>query len=71
MEEEKGRREVKTEAMESITDRLCGIDNLYFPQALLPHTTTPSLRKPLLLDLLRRNVPVFLGISFFFRFSIY
>lgn len=61
MEEEKERREVKEEAMERITERLSALENLYFPQALLSKAATPSLRKPLLLDLLRRDVPVFLG----------
>ncbi|KAL9242747.1 hypothetical protein vseg_016716 [Gypsophila vaccaria] len=60
MEEKEDRKTVSKEAKEKITERLSSIDDLYFPRALLPRASTPSLRKPLLLDLLSRDVAVFL-----------
>ncbi|KAH9624675.1 hypothetical protein KSS87_014240 [Heliosperma pusillum] len=57
MEEE---RRVSKEAMEQISDRLSTFDNLYFPRALLQNASSPQLRKSLLLDLLSRDVAVFL-----------
>lgn len=67
MEEENVQRDVgvNQEAMEKIADRLSFLDNLYFPRAVLPNASSPSLRKSLLLDLLHRNIPVFLGNSFY------
>ncbi|XP_074304013.1 uncharacterized protein LOC141638499 [Silene latifolia] len=58
MEEEK--RRVSNEAMEQISERLSTFDNLYFPRALLQNASSPQLRKSLLLDLLSRDVAVFL-----------
>ncbi|KAK3023215.1 hypothetical protein RJ639_043327, partial [Escallonia herrerae] len=49
-----------TAAMESISERLSQLENLYFPRALQSPATSPSLRKSILLDLLRRDLPVFL-----------
>ncbi|KAK2967736.1 hypothetical protein RJ640_012962, partial [Escallonia rubra] len=49
-----------TAAMESISERLSQLENLYFPRSLQPSATSPSLRKSLLLDLIRRDLPVFL-----------
>ena len=59
---------VSREGMESITERLSWLENLYFPQALQSDVKLPSHRKPILLDLLSRDVALFLGISFFFFF---
>jgi hypothetical protein len=60
------RQMVSREGMESITERLSWLENLYFPQALQSDVKLPSHRKPILLDLLSRDVALFLGISFFF-----
>ncbi|KAK9667936.1 hypothetical protein RND81_13G021900 [Saponaria officinalis] len=57
---EEDRKTVSIEAKEKISERLSSFDNLYFPRALLPRASTPSLRKSLLLDLLSRDVAVFL-----------
>uniref|UniRef100_A0A803R5J9 CCD97-like C-terminal domain-containing protein n=1 Tax=Cannabis sativa TaxID=3483 RepID=A0A803R5J9_CANSA len=46
--------------MESIADRLSAMDDLYFPRAIQPTAINPSQRKLILLDLLSRDVPVFL-----------
>nr|GMC83083.1 coiled-coil domain-containing protein 97 [Ipomoea batatas] len=46
--------------MDRISDRLSQLDNLYFPRAVQSSAATPSLRKSLLLDLLSRDVPLFL-----------
>ncbi|KAG9155810.1 hypothetical protein Leryth_004065 [Lithospermum erythrorhizon] len=51
---------LSNEFKESISERLSQLDNLYYPRALLPSTTTPSHRKTLLLELLSRDVAVFL-----------
>ncbi|KAJ6394189.1 hypothetical protein OIU77_023420 [Salix suchowensis] len=59
-EEGVGGKEVKKEAMESMTERLSSLENLYFPRALQSHATNPSQRKSLLLDLLSRDAAVFL-----------
>lgn len=59
-ERERG-KEVRKEAMESMTERLSSLENLYFPRALQSHATNPSQRKSILLDLLSRDAAVFLG----------
>ncbi|PPD75469.1 hypothetical protein GOBAR_DD27602 [Gossypium barbadense] len=46
--------------METITERLSALDNLYFPRALQSSASDPSNRKSILHDLLSRDVPVFL-----------
>ncbi|KAL8107088.1 uncharacterized protein LOC141673049 [Apium graveolens] len=46
--------------MESISERLSELEDLYFPKAVESATVNPSQRKSLLLDLLSRDVPVFL-----------
>ncbi|XP_017230517.2 uncharacterized protein LOC108205191 [Daucus carota subsp. sativus] len=46
--------------MESISERLSELEDLYFPKALESSAVNPSQRKSLLLDLLSRDVPVFL-----------
>lgn len=51
--------------MESISERLSELEDLYFPKAVESSTVNPSQRKSLLLDLLSRDVPVFLGIVVF------
>ncbi|XP_022736743.1 coiled-coil domain-containing protein 97 isoform X2 [Durio zibethinus] len=53
-------RKVREEAMESITERLSSLDNLYFPRAVQSSAADPSHRKSILHDLLARDVPVFL-----------
>nr|KJB25433.1 hypothetical protein B456_004G191100 [Gossypium raimondii] len=53
-------RKVSEEAMETITERLSALDNLYFPRALQSSASDPSNRKSILHDLLSRDVPVFL-----------
>ncbi|KAG8634252.1 hypothetical protein MANES_17G024600v8 [Manihot esculenta] len=57
---EKMQKTVRKEAMESITERLSAMENLYFPRALQSNATHPSNRKSLLLDLLSKDVAVFL-----------
>lgn len=49
-------------SMETISERLSELENLYFPRAVQSSAVNPSQRKSLLLDLLSRDVPVFLGI---------
>lgn len=53
--------------MESISERLSEVEDLYFPNKALNSSTLllPSQRKALLFDLLSRDVPVFLGILLF------
>ncbi|VFQ85792.1 unnamed protein product [Cuscuta campestris] len=46
--------------METISDRLSRLENLYFPLAVKSSTATSSCRKSLLLDLLSRDAPLFL-----------
>ncbi|CAH9114120.1 unnamed protein product [Cuscuta europaea] len=46
--------------MDRISGRLSQLDNLYFPIAAKSSAATPSCRKSLLLDLLSRDVPIFL-----------
>ncbi|CAN4099735.1 unnamed protein product [Withania somnifera] len=46
--------------MEKITERLSGLDNLYFPRAQQSSASTPFQRKSLLIDLLSRDTPLFL-----------
>ncbi|OIT20806.1 PREDICTED: coiled-coil domain-containing protein 97 [Nicotiana attenuata] len=53
-------RSLSNQSMEKISDRLSGLDNLYFPRAQQPSASTASQRKSLLLDLLTRDVPLFL-----------
>lgn len=55
------RKAVRSEAMESISERLSSMEGLYFPRALHSNTVNPSQRKAILLDLLSRDVTVFLG----------
>ncbi|BFG31227.1 hypothetical protein CerSpe_175020 [Prunus speciosa] len=54
------RKAVRSEAMESISERLSSMEGLYFPRALHSNTVNPSQRKAILLDLLCRDVAVFL-----------
>lgn len=53
-------RSLSNQSMEKISDRLSGLDNLYFPRAQQSSASTASQRKSLLLDLLTRDVPLFL-----------
>lgn len=46
--------------MESITERLSHLENLYFPRAQQSSATLPSQRKSILQDLYSRDLPVFL-----------
>ncbi|KAF3448213.1 hypothetical protein FNV43_RR08926 [Rhamnella rubrinervis] len=55
--ESKGTR---MEGMESIAERLSLMEDLYFPRAVQPTAINPSQRKSILLDLLSRDVAVFL-----------
>ncbi|KAL8159302.1 hypothetical protein V2J09_000839 [Rumex salicifolius] len=59
---EKGTTEntVCKQAMDSISERLSSMENLYFPRSLQSNPTSASQRKLLLLDLLSRDAPVFL-----------
>lgn len=52
---------MRGEAMESISERLSSLEDLYFPRALQSNALNPSERKAILLDLLSRDVAVFLG----------
>lgn len=56
------RRELTSEAKESIAERLSSLENLYFPRAFHSSAADPSQRKSILLNLLSRDVAVFLGI---------
>lgn len=51
------------EAMDCLSERLSLQEDLYFPRALQSTATNPSQRKAILLDLLSRDVAVFLGSS--------
>lgn len=51
---------LSNESMEKLSERLSGVDNLYFPRAHQSSASTPSQRKSLLLHLLSRDVPLFL-----------
>lgn len=51
---------VSKQAMESISERLSSMENLYFPRSLQSNAASASQRKSLLLDLLSRDAPVFL-----------
>ncbi|KAL2548015.1 hypothetical protein Fot_09545 [Forsythia ovata] len=51
---------ISSEAKGSISDRLSQLEDLYFPRAVQSSAATPSQRKSLLLDLLSRDVAVFL-----------
>lgn len=54
------RKVVRSEAIESISERLSALEDLYFPRALQPTIINPSQRKAILLDLLSRDAAVFL-----------
>lgn len=58
-----GGGELSLETRERISERLSRLDNLYFPRALQATAATPSQRCSLLLDLLSRDVAVFLGMD--------
>ncbi|CAL5436661.1 unnamed protein product [Camellia sinensis] len=62
MQEEKTKKKIglSGEAMEDIAERLSKLENLYFPRALQPSSSSPSQRKSLLRDLLSRDLAVFL-----------
>ncbi|KAK9094987.1 hypothetical protein Scep_026456 [Stephania cephalantha] len=45
---------------EAMAERLSSLDTLYFPRSFQPSAATPSQRKSILLDLLRRDPAVFL-----------
>jgi hypothetical protein len=51
---------LSNEAVEGISERLSNLENLYFPRAIQPSASSPSQRKSLFLDLLHRDLPVFL-----------
>ncbi|PHU14680.1 hypothetical protein BC332_15885 [Capsicum chinense] len=51
---------LSNQSMEKLSERLSVLDNLYFPRAHQSSASTPSQRKSLLLDLLSRDVPLFL-----------
>ncbi|PKI38136.1 hypothetical protein CRG98_041501, partial [Punica granatum] len=55
-----GRRELTSETKENIAERLSSLENLYFPRALHSSASDPSQRKSIFLDLLSRDVAVFL-----------
>lgn len=55
------RKVVRSEAIESISERLSALEDLYFPRALQSTIIDPSQRKAILLDLLSRDAAVFLG----------
>ena len=59
------------EAMDCLSERLSLQDGLYFPRALQSTATNPSQRKAILLDLLSRDVAVFLGFSLSLSLSLY
>lgn len=65
--ESKGTRR---EGMESIAERLSLMEDLYFPRAIQPTAINPSQRKSILLDLLSRDVAVFLGTSLCLSVSV-
>ncbi|XP_054795672.1 uncharacterized protein LOC129301342 [Prosopis cineraria] len=58
--EEKTNPGISSDAMESISERLSSLENLYFPRALQSTATDPSQRKAIFLDLLSRDVALFL-----------
>ncbi|GMQ04580.1 hypothetical protein CsSME_00049942 [Camellia sinensis var. sinensis] len=62
MQDEKTKKKIglSGEAMEDIAERLSKLENLYFPRALQPSSSSPSQRKSLLRDLLSRDLAVFL-----------
>ncbi|GMH26739.1 hypothetical protein Nepgr_028582 [Nepenthes gracilis] len=53
-------RKLSSTVIDGISERLSTMDNLYFPRAILPNATNPSQRKDIILDLLSRDVAVFL-----------
>lgn len=55
--------------METIAERLSTQENLYFPQAIQSNTKDPCQRKAVLLDLLSRDVALFLGTLGYFSAS--
>lgn len=59
------------EGMESIAERLSREENLYFPKALQSDTNDSSQRKAILLDLLSRDVALFLGTYIYIFFCLF
>ncbi|XP_055832663.1 uncharacterized protein LOC129901491 [Solanum dulcamara] len=51
---------LSNQSMEKISERLSGLDNLYFPRAQQSSASTAFQRKSLLIDLLSRDTPLFL-----------
>ncbi|KAJ8543517.1 hypothetical protein K7X08_006040 [Anisodus acutangulus] len=51
---------LSNQSMEKLSDRLSALDNLYFPRAQQSTASTASQRKSILIDLLSRDVPLFL-----------
>ncbi|KAF7828498.1 coiled-coil domain-containing protein 97 [Senna tora] len=60
MEEKKPSGAMSGDAREKISERLSSLENLYFPRALQSTATDPSQRKSIFLDLLSRDVALFL-----------
>ncbi|KAI7984518.1 putative casein kinase II subunit beta-4 [Camellia lanceoleosa] len=62
MQEEKTKKKIglSSEAMEDIAQRLSKLENLYFPRALQPSSSSPSQCKSLLRDLLLEDRVLFL-----------
>lgn len=56
-----GAKGLSCEAMDCLSERLSLQEDLYFPRALQSTASNPSQRKAILLDLLSRDVAVFLG----------
>lgn len=56
-------KELSFVAKDYLSERLSLREDLYFPRALQSTATNPSQRKAILLDLLSRDVAVFLGLS--------
>ncbi|XP_030533781.2 coiled-coil domain-containing protein 97 [Rhodamnia argentea] len=52
--------EINGEAKERIAQRLSSLENLYFPRAVQPRASDSSQRKSIFLDLLSRDIAVFL-----------
>ncbi|KAI4327207.1 hypothetical protein L6164_019695 [Bauhinia variegata] len=60
MEEKKASGVMSNEATERISERLSSLENLYFPRALQSRAADSSQRKAIFLDLLSRDVALFL-----------
>ncbi|KAK4262516.1 hypothetical protein QN277_028068 [Acacia crassicarpa] len=58
--EEKTNRGISGDATERLSERLSSLENLYFPRALQSAAADPSQRKAIFLDLLSRDVALFL-----------